>query len=223
MDYIILLLSILIILVMIKRSEKFTVPCINVINRESIQNLKSVFSSEEKIYYNNIKCSNLTTKNLHPKNFSGVIVAWSGTLEKIPIGWGLCDGTEYTDNFGNKIKSPDLRSRFIIGAWDKKVVQSLSTLPPLTPYLPKTIGGRETHTLTLEEIAPHSHEQFWLFGACNQYHERGWYGDSDPGCTLKTNDKAAPPNSNTVPDSLKNNQAHNNMPPYLALAYIIKI
>jgi hypothetical protein len=220
MDYIILLLLILIFLVTIKRSENFKIPCVNVINRESIQNLKSIFS-EEKIYYNNIKCSNLTTKNLHPKNYSGIIVAWSGTLDKIPIGWGLCDGTEYLNNFGKKIKSPDLRSRFIVGAWDKIDIQELSK-PLLTPYLPKTIGGRETHKLTVDEIAPHSHGHRAIGGACKTYVD-GLYLDGGIGCTLKSHDKVAPPRSDIFPDSLVNNKPHNNMPPYFALAYIIKL
>lgn len=221
MDYIILILLFLIFLVIIKKSENFTIPCVNVINRESIQNLKSVFL-EEKIYYNNIKCSNLTTKNLHPKNFSGIIVAWSGTLDKIPVGWGLCDGTEYLNNFGKKIKSPDLRSRFIVGAWDKKDIDRLTGPPPLTIYLPKTIGGRETHKLTVDEIAPHSHGQRIIGGACNTFVD-GLYLDGGMGCTLESHDKVAPPRSNIFPDSLVNNKPHNNMPPYFALAYIIKI
>jgi hypothetical protein len=37
---------------------------------------------------------------------SGVIVMWSGPLDKIPAGWALCDGREGT---------PDLRSRFVLG------------------------------------------------------------------------------------------------------------
>lgn len=36
----------------------------------------------------------------------GQIVAWSGTLESIPAGFRLCDGTQNT---------PDLRDRFIVG------------------------------------------------------------------------------------------------------------
>lgn len=37
---------------------------------------------------------------------SGVIVMWSGTLDAIPDGWALCDGSNGT---------PDLRNRFVMG------------------------------------------------------------------------------------------------------------
>lgn len=39
--------------------------------------------------------------------FAGVIVMWSGTIAAIPSGWVLCNGSNGT---------PDLRNRFIVGA-----------------------------------------------------------------------------------------------------------
>ena len=38
---------------------------------------------------------------------SGAIVMWRGTIASIPLGWQLCDGTNGT---------PDLRDKFIVGA-----------------------------------------------------------------------------------------------------------
>src|SRR3989338_5938906 len=38
---------------------------------------------------------------------TGVIVMWSGSVDSIPSGWSLCDGTNGT---------PDLRDRFVMGA-----------------------------------------------------------------------------------------------------------
>ena len=35
----------------------------------------------------------------------GVIVMWSGSMEEIPKGWSLCDGSKGT---------PDLRDRFVV-------------------------------------------------------------------------------------------------------------
>lgn len=55
----------------------------------------------------------------------GMIVIWSGAIENIPSGWGLCDGTQGT---------PDLRNRFVVGAGDT--------------YNPSDTGGTTTHNHT---------------------------------------------------------------------------
>lgn len=39
--------------------------------------------------------------------FSGIITMWSGSVASIPVGWYLCNGSNST---------PDLRDRFVIGA-----------------------------------------------------------------------------------------------------------
>jgi hypothetical protein len=41
----------------------------------------------------------------------GGIIMWSGTIASIPTNWRLCDGTTY-----GSVVTPDLRNRFIIGA-----------------------------------------------------------------------------------------------------------
>jgi len=38
---------------------------------------------------------------------SGIITMWSGSIATIPVGWNLCDGSSGT---------PDLRSKFLVGA-----------------------------------------------------------------------------------------------------------
>jgi len=47
---------------------------------------------------------NAALSNILPK---GLISMWYGSLATIPTGWALCDGTNNT---------PDLRNRFIVGA-----------------------------------------------------------------------------------------------------------
>ena len=39
----------------------------------------------------------------------GLISMWSGSIDSIPVGWQLCDGSNGT---------PDLRNRFIMGTPD---------------------------------------------------------------------------------------------------------
>jgi microcystin-dependent protein len=59
----------------------------------------------------------------------GFIGMWSGTVDMIPSGWVLCDGTNST---------PDLTDRFIVGAGDT--------------YDPGDTGGESTHKLTVSEL-----------------------------------------------------------------------
>lgn len=49
---------------------------------------------------------------------TGAIIMWSQNASgAIPTGWGLCDGTVYSKQDGSgPIGSPDLRDRFIVGA-----------------------------------------------------------------------------------------------------------
>jgi hypothetical protein len=44
---------------------------------------------------------------------SGSIIFWSGSIESIPSGYALCDGTNGT---------PDLRNKFVVGAGDTYIV-----------------------------------------------------------------------------------------------------
>lgn len=64
----------------------------------------------------------------------GTIVIWSGTVDDIPTGWHLCDGTDGT---------PDLRDKFVLGAGENHPVNDK--------------GGSEEVVLTLEQMPRHSH------------------------------------------------------------------
>jgi hypothetical protein len=67
---------------------------------------------------------------------AGTIVMWSGSIDDIPEGWALCDGTAPT---------PDLRNRFIVGA-----SQSLA-------YAVGDTGGQDDVTLAINNMPTHSH------------------------------------------------------------------
>lgn len=64
----------------------------------------------------------------------GGIVMWSGTVATIPANWALCDGTDGT---------PDLRNKFIIGAG--------------STYNPAATGGAATVTLLEANLPAHTH------------------------------------------------------------------
>jgi microcystin-dependent protein len=65
---------------------------------------------------------------------NGTIVLWSGSINEIPSGWALCDGTSGT---------PDLRDRFVVGAG--------------STYDLGDTGGEAFHTLTINEMPAHTH------------------------------------------------------------------
>jgi microcystin-dependent protein len=66
---------------------------------------------------------------------TGVIVAWGGEYDAIPVGWHLCDGSSPG--------IPDLRNRFILGGGFRPVGR---------------IGGVEQTVLTIDQIPPHYHQ-----------------------------------------------------------------
>ena len=65
---------------------------------------------------------------------SSVILLWYGSVDSIPEGWQLCNGTNGT---------PDLRDRFIVGAGNS--------------YSVGNTGGADTVTLSVDQIPSHTH------------------------------------------------------------------
>ena len=130
----------------------------------------------------------------------GGIILWSGSVAAIPSGWLLCDGTSGT---------PDLRSRFIVGAG--------------STYSVAGTGGEATHTLTAAELPSHYHlpklpgqyvSSYPHVAGDTMYFEQQQQGSPDgpySGGNLTTGDV-----------SVAHGSAMNNLPPYYALAYIMK-
>lgn len=57
------------------------------------------------------------TEFVHSVMPAGAVIMWYGINTNIPYGWGVCDGSIYTDPVSSvSIKSPDLRNKFVIGA-----------------------------------------------------------------------------------------------------------
>lgn len=143
---------------------------------------------------------------------SGMVMLWSGSSDSIPDGWALCDGTNGT---------PDLRNRFVVGAGDT--------------YEVAATGGEAMHTLTSSEIPSHTHtattasagKHTHTLGA-DRDTAQGTYGSSIHGASTgaesykgSTNSAGAHTHTITVKET-GGGKAHNNLPPYYALCYIIK-
>jgi len=133
---------------------------------------------------------------------SGLIAIWSGSLGSIPSGWVLCDGTNST---------PDLRNSFILGAGNSYAVGT-------TGGSTDAIVVSHTHTI----IDPGHLHNFGKrgddgIGTANYYGPVGFNLDVGAGdanmssaTTGITNQSAGVSGSNA------------NMPPYYALAFIMK-
>jgi microcystin-dependent protein len=130
----------------------------------------------------------------------GAILMWCGT--SAPAGWALCDGT----SGGYSGITPDLRGRFIVG------INGQSS-ENLTALQPGDIGGEEFHQLSVAEMPSHTHTT--PTGAHNASYSGGDNWIYNAG-SVTGGAGGDPANSNaTLP--------HNNMPPFYALAYIMKM
>jgi len=124
----------------------------------------------------------------------GIVVIWTGTLADVPKGWALCDGTQGT---------PDLRGRFVLGVNPSDNKNDLTARPM------KTTGGEETVTLTIDQMPSHVHK---ILQETNNSCSCGGGSCACGGLGYVADSKEA-----------GSNKPHNNMPPYFALAYIMKL
>ena len=137
---------------------------------------------------------------------------YTGSLNAIPTGWQLCNGTNGT---------PDLRGRFIVGFdQDKPDYDDIGNT-----------GGLEEVELTIGQLPQHNFEGITSSGGSHSHtvntsetHDgagkfAGGGAASEPS-TLSTN-SAGSHNHNFSTDSVGNDEAHENRPPYYTLAFII--
>ena len=144
---------------------------------------------------------------------TGMIMMWSGTIATIPTGWVLCNGSNST---------PDLRNRFVIGAHSDTAGVAYSTVTGSNT----TSGGTKdasvvshTHTATVSDPG-HAHSlaagltgSDLVGGGSNQIFTRtqsaSTTGTASTGISV----------SNSTEGSSGTNA---NLPPYYALAFIMK-
>ena len=141
---------------------------------------------------------------------TGVIVMWSGSIASIPSGWALCNGLNGT---------PDLRNQFVIGASVDVSGQSQTG-----------VTGSNTKTGGLKDaiVVSHSHD-ITDNGHTHGYQFKGGNGASGvdqwngiPG-RLGNNIATASSSTGITINSQGSSGTNQNLPPYYALAYIMKL
>lgn len=146
----------------------------------------------------------------------GSIIMWYG--QTLPTNWIYCNGQtllkkNYPELFNvimgsssteSEFTIPDLRNRFPLGASSGTAIGNK--------------GGESTHVLTTAEMPSHTHGWSMKYGASNgtalPWGSSGW-----AGTWANTDSTQYPP---LVIDSAGSGTAHNNMPPYVAVYYIMK-
>ncbi len=138
---------------------------------------------------------------------AGMIMMWSGSIASIPSGWLLCDGTNST---------PDLRNRFVVGAGSTYSVNA-------TGGSADAIVVSHTHTATVTDPG-HFHngptaDEFKYYGNSGIV-ANGPAGFRSTDTIGITETKVT---GVTVSNSTTGSSGTNaNLPPYFALAYIMK-
>lgn len=132
----------------------------------------------------------------------GGIIMWSGS--SVPEGWALCNGQK-----SNGVQTPNLCNRFIVGSGIE--------------YNVGATGGAKEVTLTESQMPKHRHyytgdDQLWsahdgsydigLVGTVGGYDAKS---ETEGGARVYQTSRTG------------GNQAHENRPPYYALAFIMRV
>jgi len=142
---------------------------------------------------------------------SGMIIMWSGTIATIPSGWYLCDGNNST---------PDLRNKFIVAADADDGGAAKTTI---TTSATQSGGSKDaivvshTHTATVTDSG-HNHTESFYSGTGGSV---GLVGGSNN--QIATQNTGTSTTGITVSNSTEGSSGTNaNLPPYYALAFIMK-
>jgi len=140
---------------------------------------------------------------------SGAILMWKGATNAVPTGWALCDGKNGT---------PDLRDRFVVGAG--------------TSYAVSNTGGAATVTLGIDHMPSHDHDGKTVASGAHGHTINGSDDGWAFGNTVRRGDSNQIKGPVSIPPAVDHTHtitkqgggvAHENRPPYYALAYIMKL
>ncbi len=143
--------------------------------------------------------------------YAGMIMMYSGSTA--PTGWVLCDNSTAAQNAG----APDLRDRFVVGFGNS--------------YSLDATGGAATVSLTTAQMPEHYHFAFRSGNHGQLRNGTNMTANNYPGSGSGASNLYEGYNiarSNSVPNvgrtsSRGSGSGHNNIPPYYALAFIMKL
>ena len=139
----------------------------------------------------------------------GGIIMWSGSIASIPTGWALCNGLNGT---------PDLRNQFVIGA---SVDVSSQSQTGVTGSNTKTGGTKDAIVVShTHDITDNGHTHSYQFKGGNAASGVDqWNGY--PG-RLGNNIATTSSSTGITINSQGSSGTNQNLPPYYALAYIMR-
>lgn len=169
----------------------------------------------------------------------GIIVPFAGLSNNIPNGWHKCDGTllavfdypelhtalgGYSSPYGHSSDStsfylPNLTPYMSIVQGGTRIGESNPTSP-----IQGSTGGEQKHSLSIEEMPAHQH----VITYPTYLEIKSQSGSATPcwsGVRTNTSATAFTGGSEGVGDEPAKGTTipHNNMPPYIAMNYIIKL
>lgn len=141
---------------------------------------------------------------------TGMISLWYGAIGSVPSGWYLCDGTNGT---------PDLRDKFIVGAGSTySVSQTGGSADAIVVSHSHTASSTSTTTAT---DSGHTHTEYTVHSTGLGGADGGPYGGLTNTGTGYANITATTSTTTTVA-SAGTSGTNANLPPYYALAYVMK-
>jgi len=158
---------------------------------------------------------------------AGGIILWFGSVESIPAGWALCDGTNGT---------PNLRDRFVVGAGSTYAVGNTggaATVALSTTNMPSHSHGVNINTGNESVGHTHGFQPLAKLGAGGGLNGEAISGgpvqlgaelrNMLPASTTTDRSVAHTHNVNGSTDAAGSGTAHENRPPYYALCYIMNL
>lgn len=140
----------------------------------------------------------------------GSVIMWYGNENDVPAGWAICNGRKV-----NGVTTPDLTGRTVVGAGTSAVRNGYAADGGAV-YSRGDNGGERTHVITKDEMPKHNHKVTRKTAdlAASWDSDHYFYGQDcikyDNWESFYTQDEGK-------------GYAHNNMQPYMALYFIMKV